>query len=410
MAAIEKRQTSKGETRWRAKVLVRYNATTGKTKFISKTFGSKKEAEDWGKEREVERGKGKLVEPTRETFAEYTRRYLDDVIRGRVRERTYAGYSCVLRRYLEDPPDGAPLIGDVKLTQLHSELLQRLYGWMQWKRGLSPGTIRSLHAVVRQALAHAERTGAAARNEADLVVLPEIQKPEVEAMSLEELRRFLRAAEGDRLAPLWILLPTTGLRPGEALGLKWEDLDLDEGKLHVRRSLSRVSGSRWKLTPPKTSRSRRTIILPQPATHALRQWRSEQAKLRLKAGSEWSDHGLVFTTGSGEPLDWTNLSRSFERVMAKAEIGEWQEPPAKPRGRPGPNKRRKFKPKYRAYALRHTHATLLLRRGMNPKVISERLGHFSVGFTLDVYAAPMEDLQHEAVAEMEEMIREAAEG
>ena len=258
--------------------------------------------------------------------------------------------------------------------------------------------------MLRQVIQKAARRRRLTLNVADLVDLPTKHKREVQAMSEEELRLFLKAGERDRHYALWHLLPTTGLRPNEALGLKWTDIDLEEGKLRVQRSLSRVIGEKWKLTPPKTKLSQRTIQLSESTIQVLKRWKVEQTKERLAAGPDWEDHGFVFSTRKGRPLDWSNVWRNFERVMAAAGLGEWKERPPKPKGRPGPRKRRKFIPKYRAYDLRHTHATLLLRKGVNPKVISERLGHWDVGFTLSTYAASMADMQEEAAQQMEAIL------
>ena len=197
MASIEKRTTRSG-ARYRAKVLVRQDPKTGKIKFISKSFDRRKDAEQWAREREVAKGKNELPEPTKESLAVYSRRYLDNVIKKKVRPRTYQGYSSVLRRYLEDPPHGAPLIGDLRLDRITPEALELLYGWMQNEQGLSAGTVRSLHAVLRQVIQKAARRRRLTLNVADLVDLPTKHKREVQAMSEEELRLFLKAGEGDR--------------------------------------------------------------------------------------------------------------------------------------------------------------------------------------------------------------------
>lgn len=397
------RPRADGTTAYRAMFLVSEDPETGKQKFRTETFDSWEEAEEWRMGLRGSRRAGTLTEPNKDRFGVYVRRYLDDVLRHRVRARTWEGYSDSLRRYLEELPEDAPQVAHVRMDQLRTEHIQRLYGWLQSERGLSPSTIRSLHAVVRQALKYAARTDAVSRNVAAQVKLPKPEKREAQAMSREELARFLRAADAYRTRPLWYLLPATGLRPGEALGLKWEDVDMEAGRLRVKRSLSR-SGGTWKLTQPKTVRAARPVTLPPSTIRVLRAWRAVQAQERLKTGAEYEDHGFVFTTETGQPLDWTNTRRTFSRISRDAGLGKARPAPEKPEGEPGPRKLPRFTPAFRPYDLRHTCATLLLRSGENPKVVSERLGHHSAAFTMDVYAASMPDMQEGAAARMEDIL------
>src|SRR5690606_2341775 len=122
---------------------------------------------------------------------------------------------------------------------------------------------------------------------------------------------------GDRHFALWTVLLTGGLRPGEALGLAWEHVNLEEGKIHVQRALTRVGVKGWKLVPPKTSKARRVVVIPAVAVDALRSWRAAQGRERLQLGEEYEDNGFVFTTEFGAPLDGSNLyARNFNRIMA----------------------------------------------------------------------------------------------
>ena len=397
---------------WRVRVYLGTDPDTGRRMYRTRTFKRKKDADKEARRLEDLKDTGSLMAPSKDPLGKYLRTWLDSVKKGSLRTRTYEDYSGVLRRYVEDPPEDAPPVGKIRLDRLTPHAVQELYRFLQEEEGLSARTVRSLHAVVRQGLAHAARTGAAPRNVADLVVLPKQQRRRVDAMTPEEANRFLEAARADRYYPLWCVLLTGGLRPGEALALKWPDLDLDASKIHVQRTLTRrgqktkeEGGKGWKLAEPKTSRARRVVVLPSFAVAALREWRVRQAEERLQLGSEYEDNGFVFATEFGKPLDGANLyARNFHRIMAAAELGEWEEPEDKPEGQPGPRKKPKFRPAYRMYDLRHTAATLLLRQGVNPKVASERLGHASVAFTMDVYAASLPDLQEEAADKLETML------
>lgn len=378
---------------WRLRFYLGRDPETGKKERVVKTFERKKDADAEAARLTKQKAGGVVRTPTKERLGKYLARWLRTVKKGRLRARTYSDYTGVLRRYVQEPPDGAPHLGRIRLDRLTPEHIQGLYHHLQEEEGLSPRTIRSLHAVIRQGLAHAHRTGAAARNAADLVVLPKMERRKVAAMSGKEAGRFLEAAREDRYFALWCVLLTGGLRPGEALALTWEDIDLEEARIHVQRTLTRRGVDGWKLVEPKTARARRVVVLPSFVVRALREHRARQAEERLQLGAEYENNGFVFATEFGKPLDGANLyDRNFRRIMAAAELGEWK----------GEGKARKFDPAYRLYDLRHTAATLLLRDGLNPKVVSERLGHSSVAFTMDVYAASLPDLQEDAAAKMDQ--------
>ncbi len=196
--------------------------------------------------------------------------------------------------------------------------------------------------------------------------------------------RFLAVLEGDRYSALFALALSTGMRPGEYLGMRWTDVDLSKPAVTVRRALVwRTKRGGWYFTEPKTSRSRRTIPLPDSMIAALVEHKRRQSEERLRLGSEWQDHGLVFTTSLGSPLNISNLTaKHFKPALDRAGL---------PRT-------------IRLYDLRHTCATLLLTAGENPKVVSERLGHASVTLTLDVYSHVLPDMQKAATDKLENLL------
>jgi integrase len=164
------------------------------------------------------------------------------------------------------------------------------------------------------------------------------------------------------------------------LGLKWTDLD--DNRLHVQRSLSRRDGAGWELKEPKTTRSRRVVPLPVTAVRVLAQHKVRQAEERLKAGPAYADHGLIFATRMGEPLDYrVVVKRHFKRVLDRAGLGS-----------------------LRPYDLRHTCATLLLKAREHPKVVSERLGHSSIVMTLETYSHVLPDMQQRAADQLESLL------
>jgi len=244
---------------------------------------------------------------------------------------------------------------------------------------LSPRTVRLTHTVLREALQHAVEWGMIVRNVADATKPPRAVRPQVQVWDSEEVGRFLRAAVLEPHNPLWLVAIMTGLRRGELLALRWSDVDLHAGVLHIRHTLTVTTGIRA-LTPPKTKSGRRTIPLPPTCLAALREHRSRQLEARLSA-PEWIERDAVFTASNGEWLDPGNLSRMFTRLVIAAGV-----------------KRIRF------HDMRHTSATLLLKQGVNPKVVSERLGHANIAITLDTYSHVLPSMQREAADALEAVL------
>jgi integrase len=465
VASIQKRMTKDGQVRWTMRVFVGREAATGRRKFIVKTFDRKKDAEEEARRLEHLKDQNNLARPSKRPLSEYLTHWLDDVKAGRVRARTLEDYRRLIRRYVQEPPEslrptGLPL-GDLRMDRLRPEHFQELYSLMWKELGLSPRSIRYLHTVLRQALEHAVATRALPRNPTDHVKPPSrprhsdasgggaspTSEKAIRAMSDKEVQRFLEAAREDRYFALWVVLLSGGLRPGEAFGLTWGDVDLESGRIHIRRALTRravpkvcacghlrgehsskgagpceAKGCRscirydgvkgWRLVEPKTDRARRTVLLPPVAVRALREWRSTTAAERLQLGAEYIANDFVFCNEFGRPLEASNLyERNFRRVMARAGLGGWEvrqgrtwipvgDAPPVPEGEDDQRKRR-FRPEYRVYDLRHTCATLLLKQGINPKVVSERLGHASITLTLDTYSHVLPDMQERAAEALE---------
>lgn len=223
--------------------------------------------------------------------------------------------------------------------------------------------------MLRNALEQAVKWGMIARNPADLVQLPRKQGREMSAFSPEEAQRFLAAAREDPWFAVFSLLLDTGLRPGEALALKWSDVDLADRQLTVRRTLTR-NAQGWHFAEPKTAGSRRNVPFASPLQSVLVAHRDTQ---------NTNPHSLVFISKAGEPLHANNLGRrNLPRILERAGLAE----------------------DFRLYDLRHTCATLMLLAGVHPKVVSERLGHASVKITLDTYSHVLPTMQREATEKL----------
>lgn len=319
---------------------------------------------------------GLPLPPERLTVARFLQDWLESA-RPALRPRTWERYEECVRLHI------APLLGKLALARLTPSHLQRLYS-QKLEEGLSPTTVFYLHAVLHRALGQAERWGLVARNVASLVTPPRAARQEMKTLSPEEARRFLEAAQGERLYALYVLAITTGMRLGELLALRWRDVDLERGVLRVTATLQKTRDG-YLFAEPKTERSRRQVVLSPSAIEALREHRLRLLEERLRLGDAWEDHDLVFPNEIGRPLDRTNVShRSFERILKRAGL-----------------------PRLRFHDLRHTAATLLLGQGVHPKVVADMLGHSTISVTLDLYSHSTPAMHRQAALALEAVLAQA---
>jgi integrase len=214
------------------------------------------------------------------------------------------------------------------------------------------------------------------RNVAEAVKAPQVHRQEATPLSPEQVKVLLVAAHGDRLEALFILALHTGLRRGELLALKWPDVDLEAGKLSVQRSLT-ADGT---FNPPKRKNSKRSVRLTTAAVEALKSHRAAQNQERLRLGSLWDDHDLIFPNRSGRPMSGGNLyHRDWKNLLKRACLPHT----------------------FTFHSLRHTFATTLLRQNVNPKIVQEALGHATITQTMHTYSHVMPDMQDAATAALE---------
>ncbi|MDQ7794170.1 MAG: tyrosine-type recombinase/integrase [bacterium] len=370
--------TKKGEERHSYEVIVYVgrNPTTGAPRLRSKTAKTKREAErllrDWLNQLET----GGITAPSRMRLEELLlTHYLEGFARRNLRPTTLDSYERTIKLHI------LPVLGHVPVQKLTPGQINVFYAGLL-EKGVSPRVTRYCHAVLHRTLALAVKWRIAAYNPAAQADPPKVPRKEMQALGAEGIRALLEAAHQDRLYPLWMLAVSTGMRRGEICGLRWEDVDLDLGTVMVRRTLVMVAG---RPTPqePKTARSRRRVKLPDSSVEALRQWRIEQKKERLVHGEGYVDSGNVFTQRDGKPLRPDLLSkRYFPRLLKAAALP----------------------PTLRFHDLRHSHATALLQAGTPAKVISDRLGHFSTGFTMDTYAHVTPSLEQEAADRFDALV------
>lgn len=307
------------------------------------------------------------------TVERFLQMWLEESAKPTVRETTYEAYAGHVRNHL------VPALGHRKLAKLEPSHVQAMMN-DQLATGLSPTTVNRIRATLRRALNRAVKWGMVSRNVATLVDAPKPNRYRVEAITPEEATAIVAAVQDHRLGALYILMLAVGLRLGEALGLSWDDVNLDARTVTVRRSLQRLN-SEFRLTEPKSEQSRRTIPMPEFLVARLRQHRVAQNRERLQAGDEWDrEWNLVFTTAKGRPIDNSGVNHTLKRLLKAANL------------RP-----------MRVHDLRHGCASLLLAKGVTPRVLMETLGHSQISLTMNTYAHVIPSLQRDAADRMDEV-------
>lgn len=348
--------------------------------------GTKRAAERELARLETEVHAGAYLAPARETVTDYLERWLDAYAKTNTTARTCERYASIIRCHL------IPALGQLPLAKLEPLHIQAYYsealekGRRNGQGGLSAKTVLHHHRVLREALKHAVKWRLLAANPADATEPPRPRPHEVRVLTEAEITRLLEVARSTPLSFPILLALGTGLRRGEILALRWEDIDMKRGTLAVRQSLEETrDGVRFKV--PKTKKSRRVVALPTTLVEALVRHKGEQAKLRLMMGPGYQDHGLVVARVDGTPVRPNYVTQAFTKLTRRHNLSG-----------------------VRFHDLRHTHATELLRQGIHPKVVSERLGHATIGMTLDVYSHVLPDMQEEAARRIDGALRAAMGG
>lgn len=343
--------------------------------------GSRREAEAALVEMLAERNQGVAIPTGKQTTAAYLRQWLRDSVVPNCAPKTVRTATDIVEKHL------IPALGSIPLPQLRPVDIQAYYsrallsGRLDGNGGLSPISVQRHHQIIHAALHQAVRWQLLVRNPADAVDVPRGKRREMPMPSIEDVRRVLMVAENSPIATLVYVTVQTGLRKGEALGLRWSDVDLESGRLHVQQTAQFISGQGVVFGHPKTTKSARTVALSTDTVRQLARHRAAQAENRLRFGAAYSDNGLVFATALGAPIDASNLRRHWLRVCGAADIS------------------------LRWHDLRHVHASLLLTQGTNPKVVSERLGHSGVAITLNLYSHVLPEIQAAEAEKLDGMLR-----
>jgi integrase len=314
--------------------------------------------------------RGTYVRPSKLSVSEYLKDWLDTA-RLRLRPGAYDACELHVRAYI------TPRIGEVPLQALTSSKVKALYAELRQSgraRGggpLSAKTVHNIHRTLSRALGDAVTDRLIASNPA-AGQHRQPESPEMPTWSAEQLRGFLHFVADDPYAALWRLAATTGLRRGELAGLRWRDVDFDAGRVVVAQQRAKGGGA-VEAGPTKTRRSRRLVSLDERTLEALREHRNEQLEIRLMLGPAFQDHDLVFCLTDGRPLHPDRLTQMFRDRCDASGL-----------------------PYITLHGLRHSHASQMLRAGVHPKVVQERLGHSSISITLDTYSHAIPAMQEDA--------------
>jgi integrase len=348
-------------------------------------YRTKRQAEDALSELVNGVKRGTYVAKTRQSLTEYVAEWLT-AIEPTVRPSTHHSYARNLRLHV------LPYLGGTPLHAVDAGMLNGLYATLlaegradHQSGGLSPRSVRYVHTIAHRAFKDAVKWGRLARNPADAADPPRASssgRPESVTWTPEQLRRFLVGTLGDRHHTAYLVLATTGLRRGEALGLRWRDLDLKQGRASIRQTVIAVQHLPM-LGTPKTAKGRRTVVLDAGTVAELREHRKRQAAERLQMGEGWADNDLVFCRVEGTMLHPERFSRSFGDAVRRLGL-----------------------PPIRLHDLRHGWATMALSAGVHPKVVQERLGHANIGITLDTYSHVTGSLHGDAAETVAALFRD----
>jgi integrase len=353
---------------WRAMVTVQGRRLT----FTAKTKG---EGQNWVRGMLDEIDNGLTYDNTQVSVEMFMEDWLVS-IEPSLRYNTFKQYSQVTRQHI------LPVLGNFQLRDLKPEHIQQLYNQMV-KNEYGLRTVQVVHSVIHRALVHAVKLGSIPRNPDDATTPPKPKTVEMQFLDENQVQQLLITAKArnDRLFALYHLAIATGMRQGELLGLKWSDLEWEQGLLQVQRQLTIKKGGGFEFTAPKTKSGIRRIDLGENTLRILREHRQQQLVQMQMAGETWQENDLIFPSEIGTTSDRDNIRKDFKRLLKEAGL-----------------------PAIRFHDLRHTGASLLLNNGIPVIIVSRRLGHARPSITLDVYGHLMPGKQKEVAMLMNQLL------
>jgi len=362
----------------RLKVSLGKNPQTGKYESYYETFhGNRTGAQKRLRQILTELDRGVFSKPGKATVADYLNTWLQDYCKPSLSPRTVQLYSYICRVHI------IPAIGNITLTELKPQHLQKLYS-EKLSSGLSARTVQICHVAIHKALRNAVRINFLSRNVADAVDKPKIQRPEMHPMTESDLSRFLEAAKQGNYYALFYTYLFTGMRRSELLAIRWCDVDILGMQISVSRTMQYLNGVKNRVTfkEPKSKKSRRLIALSPSTVYILEEHRKAQDDMRASLELlPANDNDLVFSHWDGSPLLPDSITHAWVKLVRKC-------------GLKG----------IRLHDARHTHATIMLKQGVHPKVVQERLGHSTISTTLDTYSHVAPGLQQAAARGFDEIL------
>ena len=346
---------------------------TGKNKYFSgKTYA---DAQRKLHQAQLEQRQGKLATGPKQTVKDFLHYWFEEVHAGALKLSARALYRRHLRIHI------IPELGSIQLQKLRADQVQAFLNAMV-QDGLKSTTIQVIFAILNTALKDAVRWQLLTVNVCSAVTLPRVVPSEIRSLNQEEARRLLEVAKENYLHCLLTLALATGMRLGELLALRWEEVDLKNKTLQVRHTVDYIQGYGKVESEPKTTSGRRSITLPQFAIEELERHRTHQAELQNEAGNLWKEHGLIITSLTGNHLSRSRVQKTFKQLLKKARL-----------------------PDMHFHWLRHSAATILRSMGVSPKVVQELLGHSDIRITLRIYGHVLPGMHKEAMDKMDDVFR-----
>lgn len=357
----------RSDGRWEAQVTIGRDPATGRLKRKSVYGKTQKEVREKLTALSSQLDGGTFIEPSKLTFAAWLKVWLETYC-GHLAPRTMQQYTGYVNSRV------APVLGNVKLSKLTPVILQQFYNDLS--RELSPKTIHNIHGVIHKSLQQAVDIGYLSRNPTTGTILPRIEKRQIKPLSGAEMTEFLQEAAGSRYEQIYLFALLTGMRLGEIRGLAWDRVNLESPSILIDRQLQHMDGKDVFL-PPKHNKVR-SIIPAASVMKILHQQHRKQLEMKLQAGELWTGGSFVFCNELGDCLSWKSIYDGMKRISKKTSRSD-----------------------LRFHDLRHTHAVNALKAGVDPKTLSENLGHFSVAFTLDVYAFALDEMKQTAADKLD---------
>jgi len=367
--------TKRGKDSYTIVINLGRDPETGKSKqqWVS-IKGTRKDAEIRLSELLSQLDNGLYIKPGKSTLAEFLKLWLRDYAKPNLSPRGFERYESIVRVHL------TPSLGSIPLTKLQPERVQKYYT-AKLNSGLSARTVRYHHVVLHIALKTAVKWGLVARNVADAVDPPRTRNTEMRTWNEDEIAQFLETAKDSPYFALFHTALFTGMRRSELLALRWHDVDFIFSQVYVSRSLHHLKDGSYVFTQPKSAKSKRMIKLSPDAFVVLSEHMEKQEAIWADTGKPLTDNDLVFSTPKGKPLRPNTVSRAWTMLAARAGVSV-----------------------IRLRDARHTHASLMLKAGIHPKIVQERLGHASIQITLDTYSHVVPGLQEAAAAQFDKLV------